>query len=691
MNSQHMSPDLLGAPDHLSHAVTERAKEAQKGNVRNRRRKTFTGCWTCRSRHVKCDEQRPACKRCLAGKFTCRGYEARLTWVSQSHKVPLPKGNGQSRAHRRHSDQSTISTSSDSLQTAIHPPGHASDAIPQTRGAFSVFRSNEQDTGRDPRDDGGNPHSYNRVERRLRRPNFESQTPFSTSGFSDLEAGLNSLDEMPATYEAPIATGNPPRQKYDQFGGYATDFSLPGTIQTDASSKDHNSGVWFDDFAFFGLAGADQDCIAPSTLPTSETSFLSMAPDFQASNPIYSATFDPRDHQLRSQGMGHLARHLDLLPAPAQHRHLINHWVTHLCDKLMPVRSTVNPFLSVVSPMALEGSRMARDKSSSTVALFHAVCAVSTTHQANIRGGSPENSALALQHTRLSFFHLMRNIHSTDANERLASLSTLCLWLLTQFISGTPGAWREVVKVARNLLKQTGMETWTQSVSASITYQCYAAVVPFFQTQYLGYQEFPGPMKMDLMGLDVIKSLAIPSQSLALISSFNMRLLQGDVMGSAELDRLEIEFVLSTPSLTSELNTDNEDHAMVYHQSWLFYHACLLYFRCNAGRREPENEIQDLVRKCVEHIEHLDVLQMGGNPRTWIHATVAFEAGTSELRNRVRASFARRKNLAFASWDTLLLAAEEVWKIRDGTLPGRKPEPWPRILAKLPQFDVPWY
>ncbi|KAG7145442.1 Arginine metabolism regulation protein II like [Verticillium longisporum] len=55
---------------------------------RPRRRKTFTGCWTCRDRHVKCDEQRPHCRRCTVGGFTCHGYGVRLAWVTQPGKLP---------------------------------------------------------------------------------------------------------------------------------------------------------------------------------------------------------------------------------------------------------------------------------------------------------------------------------------------------------------------------------------------------------------------------------------------------------------------------------------------------------------------------------------------------------------------------------------------------------------------------
>ncbi|EXJ94142.1 hypothetical protein A1O1_02535 [Capronia coronata CBS 617.96] len=41
--------------------------------------RSHTGCWTCRSRRVKCDESRPVCSRCSRSGLTC-GYDIRLTW-----------------------------------------------------------------------------------------------------------------------------------------------------------------------------------------------------------------------------------------------------------------------------------------------------------------------------------------------------------------------------------------------------------------------------------------------------------------------------------------------------------------------------------------------------------------------------------------------------------------------------------
>ncbi|KAM3074120.1 hypothetical protein ACMFMG_003058 [Clarireedia jacksonii] len=38
--------------------------------------KVRSGCITCKTRHVKCDEGRPACNRCIKAKRTCEGYAA---------------------------------------------------------------------------------------------------------------------------------------------------------------------------------------------------------------------------------------------------------------------------------------------------------------------------------------------------------------------------------------------------------------------------------------------------------------------------------------------------------------------------------------------------------------------------------------------------------------------------------------
>lgn len=48
------------------------------------RNRTLTGCGTCRSRHVKCDESRPECQKCQQQGLTCLGYERQLIWAKDA-------------------------------------------------------------------------------------------------------------------------------------------------------------------------------------------------------------------------------------------------------------------------------------------------------------------------------------------------------------------------------------------------------------------------------------------------------------------------------------------------------------------------------------------------------------------------------------------------------------------------------
>ncbi|EXJ82253.1 hypothetical protein A1O3_06066 [Capronia epimyces CBS 606.96] len=44
------------------------------------RSKTYSGCWTCRARKVKCGEEKPSCRRCSVASLVCQGYNVKLVW-----------------------------------------------------------------------------------------------------------------------------------------------------------------------------------------------------------------------------------------------------------------------------------------------------------------------------------------------------------------------------------------------------------------------------------------------------------------------------------------------------------------------------------------------------------------------------------------------------------------------------------
>lgn len=55
------------------------------------RTRTLTGCYTCRERKLKCDDTRPACRRCIALGVECQGYEVKLSWLAYNQDRPRAK------------------------------------------------------------------------------------------------------------------------------------------------------------------------------------------------------------------------------------------------------------------------------------------------------------------------------------------------------------------------------------------------------------------------------------------------------------------------------------------------------------------------------------------------------------------------------------------------------------------------
>ncbi|KAM0721535.1 hypothetical protein Q7P37_002460 [Cladosporium fusiforme] len=63
----------------------------KKARVRASNPKTRTGCRTCKARHVKCDEEKPSCRRCRSAGRVCAGYASTEPDRRQPYALLLPK------------------------------------------------------------------------------------------------------------------------------------------------------------------------------------------------------------------------------------------------------------------------------------------------------------------------------------------------------------------------------------------------------------------------------------------------------------------------------------------------------------------------------------------------------------------------------------------------------------------------
>ncbi|MCJ1312102.1 hypothetical protein MMC25_005776 [Agyrium rufum] len=63
-----------------SSSPTQEDNETSKEKIQRARKRTKTGCLTCRRRRIKCGEERPKCGNCVKSKRVCEGYAPRLTF-----------------------------------------------------------------------------------------------------------------------------------------------------------------------------------------------------------------------------------------------------------------------------------------------------------------------------------------------------------------------------------------------------------------------------------------------------------------------------------------------------------------------------------------------------------------------------------------------------------------------------------
>ncbi|MCJ1393117.1 hypothetical protein MMC18_005989 [Xylographa bjoerkii] len=70
----------LAADEAEAKAQNSSAEAIKLQNNLKARKRTKTGCLTCRKRRIKCGEERPTCANCIKSKRSCEGYAPRLTF-----------------------------------------------------------------------------------------------------------------------------------------------------------------------------------------------------------------------------------------------------------------------------------------------------------------------------------------------------------------------------------------------------------------------------------------------------------------------------------------------------------------------------------------------------------------------------------------------------------------------------------
>ncbi|KAJ5701016.1 hypothetical protein N7493_012062 [Penicillium malachiteum] len=310
------------------------------------RTKTFTGCWTCRSRRVKCDEEHPHCRRCRRSGWQCQGYAVRLEW-SQTPGI---------RAQRRQLRSSPPIPTHDLSAAAVTAllaelDGCSTDGGAQQRGPFSVFSASC--SGSDPK---------------------SSKSLDSTASSSPSQVdGENLVEEFSHPVDPSSSVASPGNENRKLLS-----IELP-----EKSSLPPTDGKIV------------QDDISNTLMPINNV--LSKSSNAQGAAPS-EPMMNPRLPSIRS---------ITPFQIPRPETELIHHWVVFLSGNMLLIDTPDNPCRTVFMPLALKG--LESKDSSIHLSIFHAICASSAFSLYHLRGDHRYQS-VAMCHDQLALSHLRQNL-----------------------------------------------------------------------------------------------------------------------------------------------------------------------------------------------------------------------------------------------------------------------------------------
>lgn len=567
-----------------STSVRKRAKTRQP----IKHTKTFSGCWTCRDRHVKCDEGRPDCSRCLKGGFDCQGYGIRLVWVdpaTQEREQNIRRAIGTPEIYE---DESSF------MQIDVH------------EALETIERSSTQGTAL-------------------------SSGPFAVFA---------------------LEQSSPAEDRASSEGG---------TLSSPTRRSDSGC-IW-------SLSGEDEGD-KEEEIETIISPMLSEDPQ-----PVKGHEFlDPNHPYVLDGGNPLISRHLDLLPRPAEQRELVHHWTSFVCWHLVPVDGPDNPFRSVFTPMALAGLTTPSNESNGQVALFHALCATSAFSRGQLLNGDARTLTLAMKHYHLAIMHLRHSLaHIKDSGQvdvqRGSILATITMFSAMDMITGRLSEWRTHLQGGASWLSTIEGNVWDRDKSSSMVYQGYLAIAAlcninlpstinvesedFLEGKHYALDRFFGLTR------PILKHIVMMNSLIKRVSSTDP-----SVDGEA-LDELELQLYKQTPDSLDLDGADPLSQALTRHHAYVFYYASLIYFQ-RTVRRRPPDELQELARFAVGHLEEVE--ELGGEDigctLVWPPFVVACECQDPDLQERILAWYRLKRRHGFRNLDISKDIAEELWRRR---------------------------
>ncbi|KAJ5960844.1 uncharacterized protein N7479_007994 [Penicillium vulpinum] len=614
---------------------------SSKAKVSKPRSKTFTGCWTCRERRVKCDEERPHCGRCQRHGWVCKGYGLRLEWS----RIPG------SRCHRRQlrpreADLDTDLSSAAVTALLIELDEYSGDDCSQTRGPFSVFSvlssPNTQDAGH------------------VDLPNLGDELPIQHAE----DTQRTSLDLI----SSPVGGGDgelaSPRPSWDGLYG------LPSATALCTSEFREESGTASTN-PYYRVDDSSINAIAPVVNHRNPKNGLSEPSDY--GRPILDIHSDGPEISLWGA--------MSPLTLPRPETELVHHWVVFLSGNMLLLDTPDNPCRTVFMPLALKGLDVSPTEPNIHLSIFHAICASSAFSLSHLRHDSRYHST-AVHHDQLALRHLRGSLERARClNE--ATLAAVLTCITAEAMSGRRSQWRAHVAGCLGLLENEVHGDWIRTPTAARLLQSYLSLSSL--------SSFPVPER--LMALlngpsgfhhHLEQSHGVTTPLVKCLARITTIVESRTQLSTEELDRFELQLYLNFPSLS---NPDAPGSIIVQHALNSFYYATIVYFR-RSLRGAPLCDVQDLIEKAIHDLEFVDALtrDKGGCSYNWAGFVIAADCERPDLQDRMLAFFDRKSRHGIQSINVLCEIVQAVWNRRAAAGPDVDIQ-W-QDIAKEAEFDI---
>ncbi|EPE03496.1 arginine metabolism regulation protein ii [Ophiostoma piceae UAMH 11346] len=687
----------------------QQAKQKQKGPTQ--RSMTFRGCFTCRFRGVKCDEQKPSCQRCVKAGRECAGYGVRLVWADQENQET----------------QKTKTKNSKTQKTKKIP----------SAGPRSQRRSL--------------PWAYGAAD------GAPAETP--ALGDDVLDAIIAALPSEPdaadaKTHEHPHA---------DLFGVFAAAPPPPSpSSQQLTVSLSRRASANCIPSPVLQACLDDLDNLDNVLDPALVNSMHGLDPT-DILDAIFNIALEPLHvptPYTAAHGAHHSASMARLYPSPppSKESQLLDYWVTHTSNIMISIPRSDNPYRTIYIPMAL-AAQSQLVPSAEHAALLHSIFAIVAFNHAQKQPLASRGTynRLGMDHHQLSISHLHRSLTTSRNQEPEVVLATIILLISINCVTCSSSSWRTYLRLGRQWLMSTGLTKWHTEQSASTLYQIFLMLEALGESTDIcglpggsgstdsidglnvlnamdsiegvdgmdGLAGIDGINDMDdIDGLDAdtdvstvltsshhasdytysnIFGLSCPAVSyyyrldclfgiaqpiFEAIVHINRLSARAGPPSQHELDNLRAKIMLNDPRA---LRSDTlalagaTERRFIHHHAYVYYFACRIHYERTLFHVAPQ-AIQNLVRNALDHLDA--IAHLGSNVDvvglTWPVIVVACEADDPSLQKRVAWFFEQGQKHGVWGISSAYQVLSEVWRRRKAQpRDGYADVSWQNVMREL--------